>query len=85
MRSLVGEAGIPVSAVRVTGLAASVMAGRVIRKLLYGVHVIDTPVILIVTSLFLIAAAAAAFLPARRAASVDPIDALRSEQRLITE
>jgi ABC-type antimicrobial peptide transport system permease subunit len=74
-----GEAGLPVSAGLLTGLAASVMVGRVIQKLLYGVHVIDPPVILIVTVLFLIAATAAAFLPARRAASVDPMDALRSE------
>ncbi len=74
-----GEAGIPVFAGLVAGLVASVMAGRVIQKLLYGVHVIDPPVILIVTLLFLVSAAAAAFLPARRAASVDPMDALRSE------
>jgi ABC-type lipoprotein release transport system permease subunit len=60
-------------------LGASVLAGRLIQKLLYGVEVIDPPVILIVTGLFLGSAAAAAFLPARRAASVDPMDALRSE------
>jgi ABC-type lipoprotein release transport system permease subunit len=53
-------------------------AGRVIQKLLYGIQVVDLPVILMVTGLFLISAAAAAFLPARRAASVDPMDALRS-------
>jgi ABC-type antimicrobial peptide transport system permease subunit len=41
--------------------------------------VVDPPVILTVTGLFLAAAAAAAFLPARRAASVDPMDALRAD------
>jgi ABC-type antimicrobial peptide transport system permease subunit len=40
---------------------------------------VDPGVILIVAALFLSAAVTAAFLPARRAASVDPMDALRSE------
>jgi serine/threonine protein kinase len=44
-----------------------------------GIQSVDPSVILIVTGLFLVSAAAAAFLPARRAASVDPMDALRSE------
>ena len=52
---------------------------RFIRKLLYGVQVVDPSVILVVTSLFLLSAATAAFLPARRAASVDPMEALRAE------
>jgi ABC-type antimicrobial peptide transport system permease subunit len=73
------EAGTPVFAGLATGLAASLLAGRVIQKLLYGTHVVDLPVILTVSVLFLVSAAAAAFLPARRAASVDPMDALRSE------
>ncbi len=73
------EAGAPVVAGLATGLGASVLAGRLIQKLLYGVQVIDPPVILIVTGLFLVSATVAAFLPARRAASVNPMDALRSE------
>ena len=74
-----GEAGAPVLAGVLTGLAASLLAGRLIQKLLYGTQVVDAPVILLVTGLFLLSAAAAAFLPARRAASVDPMEALRSE------
>lgn len=73
------EAGTPVFAGVVTGLVASLMAGRAIQSLLYGTRAVDPPVILIVTVLFLLSAAAAAFLPARRAASVDPMEALRSE------
>jgi predicted permease len=72
------EAGAPVIAGLATGLIASLLAGRVIQRLLYGIQVVDPSVILIVTGLFLVSAAAAAFLPARRAASVDPMDALRS-------
>jgi ABC-type antimicrobial peptide transport system permease subunit len=74
-----GETGIPVFAGMVTGLVASFLAGRTIQNLLYEIHVIDPAVILIVTGLFLVSAAAAAFLPARRAASLDPMDALRAE------
>jgi predicted permease len=73
------EAGAPVFAGVVTGLAASLLAGRAIQSLLYDTHTVDPLVILIVTSLFLLSAGVAAFLPARRAASVDPMDALRSE------
>jgi len=60
-------------------LITSLLAGNVIQKLLYGVQVVDPSVILIVIGLFLVSAAAAAFLPARRAASIDPMDALRSD------
>ena len=73
------EATVPVVTGLAAGLAASLLAGSVIQKMLYGIRVLDPPVILTVIGLFLSSAAAAAFLPARRAASVDPIDALRSD------
>lgn len=73
------EAGTPVFAGVVTGLVASLLAGRAIQSLLYGTRAVDPLVIVIVTALFLLSAATAAFLPARRAASVDPMEALRSE------
>jgi len=73
------EAGAPVFAGVIAGLAASILAGRAIEKLLFGIRAVDPPVILMVTGLFLLAAVAAAFVPARRAASVDPMQALRSE------
>jgi predicted permease len=74
-----GEAGIPVFAGLAAGLIASILAARIIQKMLYGIQAVDPSVILIVAALFLAAAGTAAFLPARRAASVDPMEALRSE------
>jgi len=73
------EAGLPVVGGLLAGLAASVAAARLIRNLLYGAQAVDVPVIVTVAGLFLLSAAAAALLPARRAASVDPMEALRSE------
>ena len=78
-RLTLGEAGTPVLAGLGAGLLASILAGHVIQKLLYGVQAVDPWVILIVAMLFLAAAIIAALLPARRAASVDPMEALRSE------
>jgi predicted permease len=74
-----GEAATPVVGGLLAGLIASVLAGRAIQRMLYGTQAVDPSVTLIVIVLFLAAAIAAAFLPARRAASVDPMEALRSE------
>jgi predicted permease len=73
------EVGTPVVAGLATGLLANLLAGRLIQSLLYGVRTVDPAVILLVVVLFLLAAAAAACLPAHRAASIEPMDALRSE------
>jgi len=73
------EAGAPVFVGLAAGLTVSLLAGRLIQTFLYGTEVVNTPVILTVIGLFVVAAAAAAVVPARRAASVDPMDALRAE------
>ncbi|MEX2263696.1 MAG: ABC transporter permease [Bryobacteraceae bacterium] len=73
------EAGPPVLAGLVAGLIASLLASRAIRQVLYGAQGVDPPVVLIVATIFLAAAVIAAFLPARRAASVDPMESLRSD------
>jgi ABC-type antimicrobial peptide transport system permease subunit len=63
----------------VVGAAAAVAATRALRGLLYGVQPGD-PATLGATAVLLAGVAiAAAYLPARRAASTDPVEALRAE------
>jgi predicted permease len=73
------EAAAPVAAGLAMGLIAGISASRVIRGLLYGVKEIEPGLLLMVSGLFVAVALVAGFLPARRAASVDPMDALRAE------
>ena len=62
----------------VVGAAASAALARFMETLLYGVKPID-PVAIGVSSLMLGAVAVlAAYIPARRAARLDPVDVLRS-------
>jgi predicted permease len=74
-----GEAGAPVFGGLAAGVIASLLVVRTIRGMLYGTQPIDTGVMAIVAGLFLAAAFLAAFLPARRAAALNPMEALRAE------
>ena len=61
------------------GLALSLIAGPVVAASLYGVSGNDPITLLGTAALLALAAALAAWLPARRAASVDPVLALRHD------
>jgi putative ABC transport system permease protein len=63
----------------VAGLLVALALGRSISGLLYGVRPADPVILASVTVFLLIAAAAATYLPARRASRVDPLVALRHE------
>jgi macrolide transport system ATP-binding/permease protein len=63
----------------VIGLICSVGASLLIRNLLFGVHAWDAATLGGVAVLLGLASMVASFLPARRAASVNPTDALRAE------
>ena len=63
----------------VIGLAGSVGASLLMRSVLFGVKAWDAPTLAGVALLLGVAAMAASFVPARRAASVNPTEALRAE------
>jgi len=62
-----------------SGVLAALVAGRVIRGLLFGVSAQDPLTIASVTFVVLVTAALACYIPARRAMKVDPMVALRYE------
>jgi ABC-type antimicrobial peptide transport system permease subunit len=61
------------------GLAASIGTSMAMRSLLFGVKAWDVPTLAGVAVVLGAAAMIASFVPARRAASVNPTDALRAE------
>ena len=63
----------------IVGLAGAVVVTRVLQRFLFGVTPTDPVVFAIVTLLLMAVGLMAAWLPARRAAKVDPMVALRCE------
>ena len=61
------------------GLVGALAAGRLMASLLYRVSPRDPVVFVATTTILLVVALAACWLPARRAARLNPLDALRAE------
>jgi predicted permease len=61
------------------GIVVSWATGGVLRSFLYGLHAYDAVTVLAVALLLGVCGIAASYLPARRAASTDPMVALRTE------
>jgi macrolide transport system ATP-binding/permease protein len=61
------------------GLISSMAAAALMGKLLFGIRSWDAPTLISVAAALAIAALFASYLPARRAASVNPVEALRAE------
>lgn len=79
LRLVVGQ-GLRLSAIGVAaGLIGALLLTRLMRAMLVGVKATDPATFVAVAALFLCVAALASWLPARRAAALDPAHALREE------
>ncbi|QOY90650.1 ABC transporter permease [Paludibaculum fermentans] len=79
VRLILQQALPPVAIGAAAGLAAALILARFIGSLLYGVKASDPLVFSSVTALILLVATAASLIPARQAAKVDPLTALRAD------
>ena len=78
-RLVLREAGWLTSAGIVVGIACAVGAATLMRGLLFGVRSWDIPTLVTVCVALGISTLGASYIPARRAASVDPAEVLRAE------
>ena len=79
MRMVVRQGGLVTLGGIAVGLGASLAGGRVISSLLYDVSPRDPQVFALTTAALLAVALVACWIPARRAANVDPLTALRAD------
>lgn len=68
-----------VAAALLLGVPMALAAGYSLRTFLFGVTPLDPPTVAGACALLVLTALLAAYIPARRAAAVDPIVALRGE------
>jgi macrolide transport system ATP-binding/permease protein len=78
-RLVVGEAAWLVAVGTVLGMVSAVAAASLMRHMLFGVQSWDAPTLATVAAVLIVSALLASYIPARRAASVNPIDVLRAE------
>jgi putative ABC transport system permease protein len=79
MRMVIGQGMLLVGLGLVAGLTGAFALTRLMTTLLFGVSATDPRIFAIVSAVLVVAATAAAWIPARRAVRIDPIIALRYE------
>lgn len=62
-----------------TGIAVALAASNLVAKMIFGIGTRDAFTMVLAGSTLLISAAIAAYIPARRASRIDPLESLRSE------
>ncbi|HVW07338.1 MAG TPA: ABC transporter permease [Bryobacteraceae bacterium] len=78
-RMVLKEATILTTLGLAIGIASALAAAKLLKDLLYGVQSWDIPTLAAVTAVLTAAALIASYIPARRAAGVNPVEALRTE------
>jgi predicted permease len=78
-RMVLRQGGVVTASGVLLGLLVSLASGRLLESMLFGVPPWDLPTYVIVTVLLAAVAMAACWLPARRAARLDPLRALRAD------
>jgi ABC-type antimicrobial peptide transport system permease subunit len=79
VKLILREAGMLLAAGLVVGAALALAAGSAARKLLFGLEPSDPSTLAMAIGCLAVVAVAASYLPARRAARLDPMIALREE------
>jgi putative ABC transport system permease protein len=79
IRMVFAGAGKMLAAGTLLGLALTLAAERVIKTVLFGVSPLDGPTLAAAVGVLCAVSSLAAWLPARRAAAIDPLDAIRAE------
>ena len=78
-RLVLEEAGRVIVVGIVAGVVCSMAATKLMRGLLFGVQTWDVAILASVSAVLTVSALMASYVPARRAASVNPVEALRAE------